>query len=295
MFQRCDVPLEKDASARFLPWLIGFMVYLAALALAASIAVTNLATQWDTGLSGRMTVQIPPPPGDAEPSAGPDRIATALDVLRSQPGVTRAEEIGSERMQDLLEPWLGAGASTEGLPLPRLIAVVVDPGRAPTAATLEQAIAPAVPGVRVDNHQKALGEVLDIIWWIKLMALLVLALVAGAAIITVVFVTRTGLAVHRRVIELLHLIGAQDGYVAGQFQQHAMRLGLIGGLLGLGMALLTILVLTQVLGAYDSAVIPQFHLGPWQWALLLLLPLLTALVATVTARVTVLRTLARLG
>jgi len=295
MFRRCDVPLEKDASARFLPWLIGFMVYLAALALAASIAVTNLATRWDNGLSGRMTVQIPPPPADVTAERGPDRIATVLDVLRSQPGVTRAEEIGREKMRGLLEPWLGAGASTEGLPLPRLIAVVVDPARAPTAADLERAIAPAVPGVRVDNHQKALGNFLDIIWWIKLLALLVLALVAGAAIITVVFVTRTGLAVHRRVIELLHLIGAQDGYVAGQFQQHAMRLGLIGGLLGLGMALLTILVLTQVLGAYDSAVIPEFHLGPGQWALLMLLPLLTAAVATVTARVTVLRTLARLG
>lgn len=294
MFRRSDVPLEKDASARFLPWLIGFMVYLAALALAATIAVTNLADQWDSGLSGRMTVQIPPAPDGAQTS-GPDRVATVLDVLRSQPGVVRADEVGRERMQALLEPWLGPGASGDDLPLPRLIAVVVAPRNAPTPAALERAIAPAVPDVVVDNHQEALGEFLNVIWWIKVMALLVLSLVAGAAIITVVFVTRTGLAVHRRVIELLHLIGAQDGYVAVQFQQHALRLGLLGGLIGLGLALLTILVLTQVLGAYESAVIPTFTLGLWQWALLMVLPLMTATVATITARITVLRTLARLG
>lgn len=295
MLKRSDVPLEKDASARFLPWLIGFMVYLAALALIATVAVANLAERWDNGLTGRMTVQIPPP----DPAAGgPDltsRVQTVLDVLRSQPGVQRADTVSEDRMQRMLRPWLGDNAESADLPLPRLISVTTTPGSAVTAEELQNAIAPAVPDAIVDDHQQALGRFLDIIWTVRMLALLVLALVTGAAVITIVFVTRTGLAIHRSVIELLHLIGAQDGYVAAQFQRHAMRLGFAGGVIGLALALVTLAALSQVIGVPESAVVPEVRLQLWQWGLLVLLPPLTASIATVTARITVLRTLARIG
>src|SRR3546814_8077793 len=65
------------------------------------------------------------------------------------------------------------------------------------------------------------------------MALVVVLLVVLAASIMVAFVPRMGLAAHQRSIELLHMIGAQDSYVARQFQNHALRLGLRGGLIGL--------------------------------------------------------------
>lgn len=293
MFRRSDVPLEKDASTRFLPWLIGFMVFLAALALVATNAVTNLADRWDNGLTGRMTVQVPPPQSESDGMT--DRVRTVLDVLRSQPGVERAEPVGERRMRELLRPWLGEELQNAELPLPRLISVVVDPDAGVGARDLQSAIAPAAPNAVVDDHREALGQFLDAIWTVKMLALLVLALVTGAAVITVVFVTRTGLAVHRQVIELLHLIGAHDSFVARQFQNHAMRLGFLGGIIGLGLALVTVLFLAQVIGVPESAVVPEVALRYWQWALLLLLPVVTAAIATVTARVTVLRTLARMA
>jgi cell division transport system permease protein len=295
MFRRSDVPLEKDASARFLPWLIGFMVFLAALALTAANAVTNLADRWDTGLTGRMTVQVPPPPGAANGVDAANRVQAVLDVLRSRAGVERAQPVSRERMQQMLRPWLGDSTEGADLPLPRLISVVVDPDAGVTAARLEEAISPAVPDAIVDDHDQALGRFLDVVWTVKMLALLVLGLVAAAAVITVIFVTRTGLAVHRQVIELLHLIGAHDSYVAAQFQRHAMRLGLLGGVIGLALALVTLLLLSQIIGVPDSAVVPKVDLHIWQWALLLLLPAITAGIATLTARVTVLRTLARMA
>ena len=296
MFRRSDVPLEKDASARFLPWLIGFMVFLAALALTAANAVTNLADRWDTGLQGRMTVQVPPPPPDSANGTSMDtRVQAVLDVLRSRAGVQRARSVSEARMDELLKPWLGDSMDGADLPLPRLISVVVDPGSDVTAARLEEAISPAVPRAVVDDHEQALGRFLDVVWTVRMLAFLVLGLVAGAAVITVIFVTRTGLAVHRQVIELLHLIGAHDSYVAAQFQRHAMRLGLLGGVIGLGLALVTLLILSQIIGVPESAVVPEVDLHAWQWALLLLLPVITAGIATITARVTVLRTLARMA
>ena len=59
-------------------------------------------------------------------------------------------------------------------------------------------------------------------------------LVGGASVAAVVFAVRTGLAIHSPVVELLHIMGATDAYVARQFQTHVAGLALRGGLVGLG-------------------------------------------------------------
>lgn len=271
------------------------MVYLAALATAAAIAVNNLAERWDTGLTDQLTVQVPPPAQeDAAPSQAV-RVEAVVTALRNRDGVESVHVMDQARMEAMLQPWLGNGTLRDDLPLPQLIAVDIDTAAPPDLPTLRAAVDGAAPGAVVDDHRRALGGFLDVVRSVQVLAILVVGLVAGAAVITVVFVTRTGLAVHRRVIELLHLIGAQDGYVASQFQVHALRLGLLGGTLGLVLAAVTLLVLSQVSTGPASAVVPELTLRLWQWALLFLIPPVTALVAMVTARLTVLRTLARLS
>lgn len=291
---RRDVPLDSDASARFLPWLIGFMVYLAALALAAAIAVSNLTERWDKGLSDQVTVQVPPA-DDAGAAEQQARVQAALEVLREAEGVVRAEPVAQARMRDLLQPWLGREAALDDLPLPRLIAVTVDRGDRPDLDALGTALEAAAPGATLDDHRHTLGRLLDVARSLQLVAITVVALVTGAAVVTVVFVTRTGLAVHRQVIELLHLIGAHDGYVAAQFQHHALRLALIGGVAGLALGGATLFALAELLAYESSTVIPEVTLAPVQWATLAATPVVAALVAMLTARVTVLRTLARLS
>ncbi len=290
-----DVPLDKDPSARFLPWLIAFMVYLAALALAGAIAVSNLTERWDRGLSDQMTVQVPPPRGEENAMLQSERVAAALETLRGERGVRTAEVVDDAEMAALLEPWLGEAGIREDLPLPALIAVEVVPGNPPDSERLEGMLQAAAPGVVVEDHQRTLGRFLAVTQSLQLLALLVVGLVAGAAVLSVVFVTRTGLAVHRQVIELLHLIGARDNYIAGQFQRQALKLGLAGGLIGVGLAGGTILVLGQVFATSESVVVPELALSLRQWLLLVLVPPATALVAMATARWTVLRTLARLS
>jgi cell division transport system permease protein len=103
-----------------------------------------------------------------------------------------------------------------------------------------------------------------------------------------------GLAAHERSIELLHLIGAQDSYVARQFQNHALSLGLRGGLLGLVCALPTLYLARMLLQRIDSGLLPELNFLAHEWSYFVLLPVAAALVTMLAARVTVLRTLARL-
>jgi cell division transport system permease protein len=96
------------------------------------------------------------------------------------------------------------------------------------------------------------------------------------------------------VIEVMHLIGAQDDYVARQFQAHALGIGLRGGLTGLLFAVATLLAVEGLAPSGGGGLLPGLALKAWQWGALALLPVVTALIAMVTARVTVLRTLARM-
>lgn len=288
-FGKADLPLSRDASGRFLPWLVAFMVYLATLALVASMIMNALVERWDHGLADRVTVQIPAPESDAAEA----QIDSAIDVLTSTPGVAEVAVLDDSEVSALLDPWLGDAGLARELPLPTLIAVTLDSEAPADLGTLGVRLKAAVPGAVVDDHQRWVGGLVSLTRSIDLIAALVVLLVGLAAVITVIFVTRTGLAIHHQVIELLHLIGAQDSYVARQFQTHAMKLGFKGGILGFAAAIATVYGAGLLLSDSGRVLLPEFTFGPRAWIALCALPLLATLVAMLTARWTVLRTLAR--
>jgi cell division transport system permease protein len=288
---RKPVPLDRDASGRYLPLLVAIMVYLAALALAGALSVNKLAERWDSGLAGALTLQIP-----AEAAAATD--GPALDALTqalaATPGVLAVEPMDAQEMTALLEPWLGDAVVAGDLPLPRLVAVTIDTAGPPDMEALRATAGELAPGSLLDDHQRWLARLLDLARAVEIMAAVVVLLVVAAACIMVAFVTRMGLAAHDQAIELLHLIGAQDSYVARQFQNHALKFGLRGGLLGFLCALPTLYLARFLLQRIDSGLLPELSLEPYEWSLLVLLPVAAALVTMLTARITVLRTLARM-
>ncbi len=292
--RRRDLPLGRDPSGRFLPWLIAVMVYLAALALVGAMAMSKIATRWDSGLTESLTVQIPPPEAGAPARRAEEDIDRVIEQLLAAAGVTRAEVLEPDEIAALLEPWLGAEAAYRDLPMPSLIAVTIDSEVDLDLERLAAAIAEAVPGALLDDHKGWLGGLIDLARAVEMIAVLIVLLVGAAAISMMIFTTRMGLSIHAQVIELLHLIGAQDSYIAREFQVHALALALRGGLLGLGLALATLLLLGNLVNAQDSALWPDFTLSATEWAALAFLPVGLAVIAMVTARLTVLRTLGRL-
>ncbi len=294
LFARRDVPLDSDASGRFLPWLVAIMVYLAALALISALTMSRAIGHWQEGLSGTLTIQIPPDQVVAKAKSAPDALDRVLDLLIATPGVREAKVMEPEEIERLLRPWLGAAASLAELPVPVLISVTFNPAAEPDFAALARAVAKISPDAVVDTHQAWLGKVRDLARTVQGIAILVVVLIAGCAVMIVAFATRMGLSVHGHVIELLHLIGARDSYVASQFQAHVLSFALRGGMIGLLLAVGTVFLAGEVLKGSEAMVLPELALQPLDWSVLLLLPVAVALVATLTARFTVLRTLARM-
>jgi len=290
---RSDLPLDSDADGRFLPWLLAFAVFLAVLALAGLLALNALAERWQSGVTDTLTVQIMPAKSGTSRDAEEDHLAL-LKALRETPEIATAEPVKESEVLRLLEPWLGDLTAAAGLPLPRLIEVEVLAGADLDTAALQERLRRLVAGVTVDDHGVWLAKVVRLIRMAQGLALLVLLLIALTTVGTVIFTTRTGLAIHQEVIEVLHLIGARDSYVARQFGAHALGFGLRGGFGGLALALPTLLAIGYLAGALDTGVLPEVSFGLFDWIALCLPPLAVAALATVTARLTVLRVLERM-
>ena len=290
--QRLDLPLAEDSTGRFLVWIMAVMIYLAIVALAGSMVLAGMAGRWESGLTGRLTVQIAPLPDASVPPLA-QRTEVTLALLRSTPGVTRAEPVGASAAHKLLEPWLG-NALLDDLPLPALIDVEVGASAGLDVPALAERLAAAVPGARLDNHAAWLADLRSLAHTAQLVALAVVLLVGGASVAAVVFAVRTGLAIHSPVVELLHIMGATDAYVARQFQTHVAGLALRGGVVGLALGALTLLALRLAAGDTPVGLMPDMTLGLREWLALIAVPLVAAALAVVTARWTVLRVLTRM-
>jgi cell division transport system permease protein len=294
--RRSDLPLEGDATSRFLPWIIAPMVFLCAVALAAALILHGLIGRWDRDVSGTLTVEVAAAPGDLAEAAEPSRqrVEQALQLLQTTPGVRDARALSQEQLIALLAPWLGNSDLLKDLPLPALIDVTIDEEQGLDLDALARRLAEAVPGASLDDHRRWLSRLIALSRSIEGLAILIVTLIGGVTAMTVYYATRTGMAVHREVIEVLHLIGAPDAYIAEQFAHRALLLGLRGGLLGL---LLTVPVLGAI--AYGTrqlqgGFLADLSLPPIGLLAIALLPLLVAALAMLTARAAAYGTLARM-
>jgi cell division transport system permease protein len=279
---KTDLALDRDASGRFLPWVIAVMVFLAMLALAGAIVLQSSSRKWQSGVEGHLTVQIAEMPG--QPMA--PRLAAAVRELQSTPGVLAATAIDRAGVEALLAPWLGRENMTGDLPLPGLIDVEVRPGALDLEA-LGARLAQRVPGATLDDPKPWLDRLLRLAAIFEIVAAGVVASIGLATTFMVIFATRAGLAAHREAIEVLHLIGAQDGYIAGQFQRQTLSLALAGAVPAGVVAAAVLLVIGLVAGGLDRSLLPAGTLGLYGWLALAILPVIAVVIATVTARLTV--------
>jgi cell division transport system permease protein len=286
--RRAGLALGRDDAPLHLDWIIAVMAFLAALSLIGALATTEAAARWRQGLTGTITVEIPALTRPGVSST--DRLQRVLAVLRAEPGITRAEAIPRARIAELLAPWLGTGALADSLPVPQLIDVTLDNRRTDLPA-LARRLATAAEGTILDDHGQWIAELLRLARLVTAFAIGVVALVALTAVAAVVLATRAGLAVHHEAIDLLHLMGADDVYIARQFAWQSLLLGLRGGAVGLAVALIALVTFGLAAHAVDPKLMPRLWPSPVEIVLLVIVAPVTAGLAWTTARQTVMRAL----
>lgn len=278
---------DDEGGDRYLPLVIAAMVFLAELAMATGLTLDSAARTWGSDLAGKLTIEIP-----YSETADAGRADAVAAIVRQFPGVTAAHVLPTTEVTRLLEPWIGSGPAASQLPVPQLIDIEVDDSV--DVATLTETVRQADAGARLDDHGLWLARLLRFVHAARWLAIAMVILAAGALCLTVIFGTRAGLAAHRDVVELLHLVGARDETIAQNFLMHSLVLGLRGSFLGLAAAAAALYGLSRLATDIDSPLISDLTLSSHQIIALIVLPFLAAILSAITARWTVMRTLARM-
>lgn len=275
-----------------MPWVIAIMVALTVIAAAAGLAFSNAAGSASDALSGGVTVQIV----DANPAERDRQAQAALAALRAAPGVVEASLVPQDKIDRLIEPWIGQPvASNDAIPVPALIdARLRDAVSGESLGALRRTLRGAAPSARVDAQSGWLKPVFSAVDTLRWLAIAMVAVLGFALAAAVLLAVRSALGGNRDTIEIIHLLGGTDLQIARIFQRaiglDAAGGGAIGLLLGLGVVVL----LGQQFGGLGAGLVDSGRLGLFDWALLTLVPIAGVGLAMVTARQTVLRALRKM-
>lgn len=286
---------KRSIAGRALVAVVAIMTFLASLTTGAVMLVRSAALEWESDVAREVTIQVRPAPGrDLEAE-----VARAVEIARAFPGMREVRPYSKQESARLLEPWLGSGLSLDDLPVPRMIVVKLPSTGEVDLAPLRKALAEQVAGASLDDHRAWIDRMRAMAQTTVIGGIGLIILMLVATVLSVTFATRGTMATNRHIVEVLHFIGAKSGFIASQFQRHFLLLGLEGGIIGGGFALLLFGIASVAAnmsvgtaGADQMAVLfGSFALGVGGYLAIGLQVVLIAAVTAIASRRTVDRTL----
>lgn len=275
-----------DAREAALFFVVAALCFLAALSALSARASYGAAKGWTAEVEGEMTVRLRG--ADARAASDATELVAKMDTVDAARLIDRAET-GA-----LLAPWFGTDGLPAGLPLPVLIEVTAAPEATNPAPDIQRMLTEAGYQATVDDHSSWAGDVRRALGTVRMAALAAVALLVATAIAVIAFATHAALLARRDIVDVLHLTGAEDSYIATLFERRfwllGLRAGSVGALSALGLAALLVFVTSQ--GGDRSWLLPRLSLGFWDLFILLATPILAGFAARGAARTTVIRTLA---
>lgn len=284
-----DGPLFPPAQKTDRPLIIAIAI-IAALATLTAIGARvawSAAHAWGERLDQTLTVRVDSMAG----LTGPETAAEAAPLIGELPGVASARAIPADELMGMIAPALGVGEVPTQMPLAGLIGVehtvpddAVPPLMEAIAATLEA----GGFTVSVDDHAAYERSARRFASAMRAGGLALLFASLISAILITAYAVQANMAVRKDVVEVLHIIGAQDAFIANAVTRRFFALGAKAGVgaaavAGVGVALLTVATMNA---APDD---PQ-HFAPaftpaWlDAAILLVAPGVTAALSGVAAR-----------
>ena len=298
-----ELGLRRALADRMLPFLVAAMAFLAALAFAGFVGAAGLARHWQHDAGSALTVQVPMPNDPAAGASGQTRLSRVLGLLGGNPAIASAHALTGQELNALLRPWLGEDSAALGLKLPAVIAVrLADPDAVdrPAFGRLGESLRQAAPGTMIEQQGVWVRRLSALARSLQACAGLALIVVAAVASAVVAVATRAGLSARRAAIEIVHGLGATDGFIAWRFAARATLLAAVGGAAGAIAALPVLIELAILAAPFAEGSLGGTAPGLLEavpaalWLSLPGLPAVTAAIGFLTAQATVRRWLLRL-
>jgi len=276
---------EDNARESALFFVVAALCFLAVLAALTAKATYGAATNWTSQVEGEITIQLI----DADRRDGTE----AVQIISEISGVSDIELLSDEDMRAQLREALNVSELPDAvLPLP----VVIRANGGDEASTLVREISSQLDKAGYNAEVAAasdwVGDAQRALSVLRIAALSAVALLALTGLAVIAFATNAALLAQRSTVNVLHLSGATDRFVANLFERRFWLLGLRSGAIGALAALGSTAFLIVAMGSSQRiGFLPQLSLDLWDFLILLLTPIVAGFAARIAARSTVLRTL----
>jgi cell division transport system permease protein len=254
-FARANAPIVPPGSVTggSLTLVIAIMSFLAALTAGGVYVIFNAANVWTNKISAEITVQVQARTGDA----GDEKAAEVTRFLSDQNGIKRVTPFTREQSLKLVEPWIGKSDVLKTFAIPRLIAVEVDRDNPPDISTLRKVLEAKYPGALLDDHGHWRAEIRRLTRLLELAGIGMLLLMATATGGVIIAAATSSLASNREIVSVLNFVGAEERFIARQFEAHFLKVGIKAGILGAGMAAIVFLCLPYLTEGVSSSATSQ--------------------------------------
>jgi cell division transport system permease protein len=278
---------------------IAILTFLAALSAGAAVLAARASDQWRGAISNEMTIQVRP---DSHRKIDDD-VARAVMLASGLKEVESVRAVPKAESDKLLEPWLGTGLDLVELPVPRLIVLKLRTDAPSDLGGFGATLRREIPTASLDDHRLWVRRLSAMAGTIIASGFAIVLLVLTAAALAVAFATRGAMAGSRDSVEVLHFVGANDDFIAREFQSRFIRLGLRGGLFGGLAAIATIGMLGFLASRWSAtpeaeqlqALFGAFEIGWTGYGAVILVALVVAVIAGLVSRFTVRRHLRMLA
>ena len=291
--RHAELPLNKDKANLFLEIMMAITVFLFAVALSGYFLVDTVVNKWNQNIAGSLTVQIMPSETELTEDEANLRLNKVITFFYNFPNVSKVVLVSEQQMQQLMSPWLGADTDITDLPMPKLLDVYLENENfdyEKTAAELKE----LAPYASIDDHRIWLHRLLELAASVKTVAVSVLLMILAVCVLSIFYATCTSLGIYKDIIAILHIMGAQDGYIAKQYARRGFVIGLFSGVVGLLLALLSFRFLAYMSADMEQGLIGNLSLTAANWLALCSLPPITACISMATAYYAVTKTLRKI-
>ena len=181
--------------------------------------------------------------------------------------------------------------------MPRIVVVKLAAGEKANLDALRQSLREQVPGATLDDHALWLSRLSTMANTVVAVGLAIVALVLAAAGLAVIFATRGAMAGNHELVDVLHYVGADDDFIAREFQRRFFKLGLRGSAVGAAAAIAVTFILGWAASSWKAspagdqmeALFGSFSIGWRGYLTVVLIALMVSAITGIVSRLTVRR------
>lgn len=237
----------KSDRNSYVSWAFGLMSFVFSIVLLCTLAVNDSLLLWRQGFVHKITIEVPNIKTQDTLNTKTQKnesLPKIIKVLQENPGIKNVKIANMMNMLTFLKP-LGLDENVlSSLPIPTLIEIDINSKEALDLKILNARLNAIVPGSEIKTYGHWEFLLRNLNYFLQICLYFVSFIIFFTTFILIMIITRSGLLVHKNVIDILKLMGASSRFIANQLQHHAVKLAVKGSFWG------TLFTIPIIIAAY---------------------------------------------